>query len=166
MRIRRAAPDDCMTLSEIAHEAKRVWGYPEEWMTRWAAALTVTTPYIELHDVWVGDDANGSAGFYALSGSQGSWELDHFWVRPRAMGRGYGRRLFQHAVSVLRVSHFASSLAIEADSPCSRLLRANGGAARGTANDRLERAAANPAPTEAGSALGPFVLRILGLPNR
>ena len=40
LHVRRAMPDEAEALTEIAHAAKRHWGYPENWIERWKANLT------------------------------------------------------------------------------------------------------------------------------
>ena len=40
--IRRAQPHEAAALTDIAHRAKRHWGYAEELITLWRDALTVT----------------------------------------------------------------------------------------------------------------------------
>lgn len=40
--LRPATPADAAVLTEIAHAAKRHWGYPERWVQLWRAALTIT----------------------------------------------------------------------------------------------------------------------------
>ena len=41
MTILRAQPEDHQVLTEIAHAAKRHWGYPESWIEEWRYFLTV-----------------------------------------------------------------------------------------------------------------------------
>ncbi|MFC1572541.1 GNAT family N-acetyltransferase [Candidatus Eisenbacteria bacterium] len=69
IEIRPAREDEAGTLTEIAHEAKRQWGYPEEYIRLWRKDLTVER------------------------------ELEHFWVRPEAQSKGIGSLLFAHAVA-------------------------------------------------------------------
>jgi hypothetical protein len=53
VNIRRALTLEASTLTEIAHVAKRHWGYPEEWMRLWRGSLTLTDDYITRHEVFV-----------------------------------------------------------------------------------------------------------------
>ena len=42
MNIRAATSEEAAELTRIAHEAKSYWGYPEHWLQRWDADLTIT----------------------------------------------------------------------------------------------------------------------------
>jgi GNAT superfamily N-acetyltransferase len=113
--IRRAEVSDAGGLTRIAHEAKRHWGYPDDWITQWTSALSVSDDYIAHHHVFVGEIDNKVAGFYALIQEKGLWQLDHLWVRPASMGHGLGRQLFEHAVAHLHALAPGAVLGIEAD---------------------------------------------------
>ena len=101
MDIRLAHPNEASRLSEIAHQAKRHWGYPEAWIRAWEAELTLTAVFIEQFPVFVIEIDGGIAGFCALSDAAGEWEIEHFWILPAFMGRGAGARLFRHAAAAL-----------------------------------------------------------------
>ena len=50
IQIRRADPDEAPVLTELAHAAKRHWGYPESWIENWQADLTITKEFIAEND--------------------------------------------------------------------------------------------------------------------
>ena len=62
LRIRRAAPEDAASLTQIAHEAKRHWGYPEHWIKHWQDDLTISPDFIVANQVFVAeqDDQTGN----------------------------------------------------------------------------------------------------------
>lgn len=114
--IRRAETSEAAALTAIAHEAKRHWGYPEEWIELWKPALTVTPEFIARHEVFVTQVEGEVAGFYALiQNADGRWDLDHLWIRPRWMGLGLGRKLFGHAAGRLAEIASGAVFGIEAD---------------------------------------------------
>jgi GNAT superfamily N-acetyltransferase len=102
--IRRARAGEADALTAIAHAAKRHWGYPEEWISRWRDALTVTPACLDAWAVFVAAEADDGPprGFYALSADGALAELEHLWVEPVAMGAGIGRALLEHAVRTAR----------------------------------------------------------------
>lgn len=101
-------------LTEVAHAAKRHWGYPEAWIALWRPGLTVSGAELVEGEVFVGECGGRIAGFYALGQQKGAWELKHFWVRPESMGRGFGRALFRHAAE--RLGQLAPGAALEIES--------------------------------------------------
>ena len=98
LEIHPACPDDHADLTAIAQAAKAHWDYPPEWLEAWRSQLTITPEYLRAHHVFVAQGDEGIFGFAALVVEDAHAELDHFWVRPTAMGRGVGRRLFEHVV--------------------------------------------------------------------
>jgi GNAT superfamily N-acetyltransferase len=100
--IRKAGSADAVTLTEIAHAAKRHWGYPEELIRLWDGALSVTPAFIEDHLVYCALDGGEVLGFYALSREGAVFELEHMWVRPQHLRAGIGTSLFAHALRTVR----------------------------------------------------------------
>lgn len=114
LRIEKADPTTHQTLTEIAHAAKRHWGYPERWMQLWREALTITPDYIADNGVYVVQARDEIIGFYALLGTSEKLTLDHLWLTPSYMGSGIGKALFNHAVALARQLG-ATEVEIEAD---------------------------------------------------
>jgi GNAT superfamily N-acetyltransferase len=102
MKIVQARPEDADALTEIAHAAKRHWGYPESWILHWQQALTITPDYIAAHPTFTAVADAQLLGFCALRLHQDEALLDHLWVRPSAMGGGIGRTLFARAEAAAR----------------------------------------------------------------
>lgn len=98
MIIREAARKDAATLTSIAHDAKRYWGYPEHWLSHWQDDLTISPDFITANTVYVAEAEGQALGFYALILREGKAELDHLWVLPAHMGTGVGKQLFLHAM--------------------------------------------------------------------
>ena len=98
IQIRRARPDEAAALTEIAHAAKRHWGYPEKWIEHWKDDLTITPDFIANNEMYVAVAGEEIAGCCALVLSDSLAELDHMWIRPAQMGNGVGRALFNQIV--------------------------------------------------------------------
>jgi len=114
IHIVRAKFDDAETLTEIAHAAKRHWGYPENWIAAWRDVLTMRPEFIAANVAFIAMEAERAVGFYVLTTEDDGLHLDHLWIIPDAMRRGIGRALFQHAV--LQATNLgADSIKIEAD---------------------------------------------------
>jgi len=98
LRIRQAAPEEASRLTEIAHDAKRYWGYPEHWIEHWQADLTVSPEFIASNEVFAAEQEGELLGFYALIIRENKAELEHMWVAPKHIGSGVGKELFIHAM--------------------------------------------------------------------
>jgi GNAT superfamily N-acetyltransferase len=96
--IRRAAPEEASTLTTIALEAKRYWGYPENWIKHWESDLTISADFVRDHHVYVAEVDGEIRGFYALRVAGEKAELDHLWVTPACIGTGIGKELFLDAM--------------------------------------------------------------------
>ena len=102
LRFRRAEAQDAPLLTEIALAAKQHWGYPAEWMAEWRPDLAVTAGYILSQPVVVAEAEGGVVGFAGLSTLEGHRYLEHLWLQPQHIGRGFGRALFMEAVGLAR----------------------------------------------------------------
>lgn len=113
MQIVRARPEDAAELTAVAFAAKRHWGYPERWIQSWRELLTVTPALVAANPTFSAIKNNRVVGFFCLT-TEPRPDLTHLWVLPTAMGRGYGRALFEHAVEQARALGW-TSFEIEAD---------------------------------------------------
>jgi N-acetylglutamate synthase-like GNAT family acetyltransferase len=96
--IRRALPEEASTLTTIALEAKRYWGYPEHWIKHWESDLTVSADFVRENHVYVAEAEGEIRGFYALCVNGEKAELEHLWVTPGCIGSGIGKELFLDAM--------------------------------------------------------------------
>ena len=114
IQIRRAQPDEADVLTEIAHAAKRHWGYPENWIEHWNDDLTITPDFIATNEMYVAVAGEEIAGCCALVMSDSLAELEHMWIRPEHMGNGVGRALFNQ-VAERATTLDAKTLELSAD---------------------------------------------------
>ena len=98
MNIRSAAPEDASTLTTIALDAKRYWGYPEHWIKHWESDLTISSEFIRDNHVYVAEENGEIRGFYALCVAGDKAELEHMWVKPAVIGTGVGKEMFLDAM--------------------------------------------------------------------
>ena len=96
--IKPASVGDAQTLTQIALDAKRHWGYPEHWIKHWESDLTISAEFITSNHVYVAEDEGEIRGFYALCLVDDKAELEHLWVRPSHIGTGIGKELFLDAM--------------------------------------------------------------------
>lgn len=114
MQIVRAKPEDADALTEIAHAAKRHWGYPERWIESWRDTLIIRAEFIAANATYCAMEDARPVGFYALTYESDGMQLDHLWIMPHTMGRGIGRALFEHALEQTK-SRGHRTLKVESD---------------------------------------------------
>lgn len=102
MKIVRAHSEDAPELSSVARMAKGHWGYPESWLCRWSAQLTLTPDYVSSNPTYGAVREGRIVGFVALILRNKEAYLDHLWVLPSEMGRGTGRLLFEFVENLAR----------------------------------------------------------------
>jgi GNAT superfamily N-acetyltransferase len=97
VNVERAGPDDAPRLRAVAVAAKGHWGYPDDWLARWEAQLTLDAAYVLTREVHVARADGQIVGFYSLRLRGRTCYLDDLWVVPARIGTGIGRVLFEHA---------------------------------------------------------------------
>lgn len=101
--IRPARVGEHVVLTELAfRSAQLVWGYPDEFMAWEPEAIAVTPGHVLNAITNVLEVAGEVLGFYVLSGLAPEVEMSRLMVEPDAVGNGWGRALWNHAVSTAR----------------------------------------------------------------
>ena len=101
--IRRAKPEECEQLSELAFRSKAHWGYSDEFMAACRTELTYTADDIQRSRFYVLVDEDKLIGFYGLvKESDTVYELEALFIEPDLIGRGDGRRLMDHAKQTVK----------------------------------------------------------------
>ena len=101
MNIRRGRIEDLKILNEISVRSKRHWGYPESWIEEWKGELTITKESFAFMDVLVICEASDIFGFCAVSETSDHYEIEHLWVLPEYIGKGYGRELLNKSLEMI-----------------------------------------------------------------
>ena len=133
LTIRAALPSEARALSDLALRSKAHWGYSREFIEACREELTYTPHQIgssQMKFFVLHDDA--PIGFYALRNvGKREIELDALFVEPREIGKGYGRRLIEHA-KAMASSLGAKLMIIQGDPNAERFYLAAGGVLTGT----------------------------------
>jgi GNAT superfamily N-acetyltransferase len=137
MTIVRAKSEDAHALTEIAHAAKRHWGYPENWIAAWREILTMRPEFIVKNIAYCAVEDDRAIGFYILTTEDDRLHLDHLWILPHSMGRGIGRALFEHAGAQARRLGF-NLIKIEADPNAEGFYKRMGATRVGTSMSEVE----------------------------
>ncbi|MDW7691852.1 GNAT family N-acetyltransferase [Flammeovirgaceae bacterium SG7u.111] len=98
MKLRKAVLEDLPVLNRISVTAKKHWGYPNEWIERWLDDLTLTPTDLEEQSILVAENREGSLGFCAIKEEAEYVEINHLWILPEFIGKGFGKRLLEAAL--------------------------------------------------------------------
>ena len=128
LNLRRGVPHDASGLSGLALRSKGHWGYDDAFLEACREELTLSPEEIENNIVFVCEADGTIAGFYAIFGAPPEGEVRCLFVDPPFIGRGYGKRLWDHMLDQARLAGF-SSLLIDSD-PNAEAFYAAGGALR------------------------------------
>lgn len=112
--IRPARPEEAAKLSALALASKAHWGYEPDFLEACRAELSLSVEYILNSPVFVLEKETQILGFYGLREIDGAVELAYLFINPSVINRGYGKRLWNHAVeTATRLGH--QRLLIESD---------------------------------------------------
>jgi GNAT superfamily N-acetyltransferase len=102
--LRRARPEDAEAITRLALRSKRHWGYDHDFMAALTPELTFTPADLvrERDHIEVLDSSDDLLGVLRLCWRTEIAFLEDLWIDPEAMGRGYGRLLFERSVEVAR----------------------------------------------------------------
>ena len=100
--IRHARPDESPQLTQLAHLAKRHWGYPPEWMDLWKDDLTISPEYIERHDAYVAEIDEEIVGVCVLEQHGDRGRLEHVWIHPMHQRQHIGQTLIETALTAAK----------------------------------------------------------------
>lgn len=99
---RPARLEEAEILSEIAISSKGHWGYPEHMLRLWRKDLRIEEKYIAgnvVRTIWLDSEL---IGFFAITLSKPS-ELEHFWLLPEYIGKGFGKIAFMEVINEFRI---------------------------------------------------------------
>ena len=88
--------------------SKGHWGYSQEQLEKWRSNLRFEEEYIARNTVKLVLQESDVIGFFALVKGDID-ELDHFWLLPKAIGKGNGNLVFKEILSeckMLNISEF------------------------------------------------------------
>ena len=113
--IRPAKPSEAEEISALALRSKSHWGYNEDQLSVFRDELTLEPQDIVPRRTHVVEEAGRLLGFYTLTPqSRSKVELEHLFVEPSELHRGFGAALFRHACRVAREEGYVV-LAIQSD---------------------------------------------------
>jgi ribosomal protein S18 acetylase RimI-like enzyme len=112
VNVRRALPSESRALSELALEAKGLWGYSAAQLAAWANELRISPETIVSEPTFVIEEEARIVGVVQLNTRNEPWSIEHLWVHPAVGRRGIGGLLVRH---VLRYAHERGQRELQVD---------------------------------------------------
>lgn len=78
--------------------SKGYWGYSHEQLEKWKSNLKFEETYIARNTVKLILKNNEVIGFFAIMKGDTN-KLDHLWLLPKAIGKGYGNLVFEQLIA-------------------------------------------------------------------
>ncbi|MEL6970953.1 MAG: GNAT family N-acetyltransferase [Bacteroidota bacterium] len=96
---RLATTRDLPALNQISLTSKAHWGYPKEWLEHWKDDMLLREKQFEELKILLAEVDGEIIGFCAISEATTQYEVEHLWLLPKHIGKGYGKRLLEQALS-------------------------------------------------------------------
>ncbi|WP_235039041.1 GNAT family N-acetyltransferase [Kibdelosporangium aridum] len=112
--MRAARPDEAAALGELALRSKAYWGYDQDFLDSCRAEMTFTPDEVADRRIVVAVEGERLLGFYSVEGCAPEGELRDLWLEPDDIGKGLGRKLWEHALESARAAGF-TVLTIDAE---------------------------------------------------
>lgn len=97
----------CELLRDTLIASKGYWGYSQEQLEKWRSNLRFEEEYIARNTVKLILEDGEVIGFFAIVIGDSN-ELDHLWLLPEAIGKGYGNVVFEQILSECKTLEIAS----------------------------------------------------------
>ena len=95
-------------LRDVLILSKGYWGYSQEQLEQWRSNLKFEDEYVARNTVKLILDESELIGFFAIVKGDID-ELDHLWLLPKAIGKGFGNLVFEKIQSeckILNITEF------------------------------------------------------------
>ena len=112
-QFRSAKVSDLSDLNRISVASKKYWGYPDEWMENWAEDLFISAEDIDEHIVQIAEVEEEVVGFCSVSEEEEYLEIQHLWILPEFVAKGYGKELLTYTLGL--VSHKGKPIQVVSD---------------------------------------------------
>ncbi|AOY74908.1 GNAT family N-acetyltransferase [Clostridium formicaceticum] len=102
VKIRRAEAFESEALTNIAARSEAYWGYDSTFMKNFKRLYRVTEKFIIDNPTYAIVEGKEIIGFYGILSTETETSLEFLYIEPTFIGKGYGKLLWTHMVSICR----------------------------------------------------------------
>lgn len=103
---KKAKAEDCNLLTETAISAKKYWGYADELIRQWIDLLTITEDNLQRGQVYKCFAEEEYIGFFALVPKGNYILVEHLWLLPEFLNKGYGTQTIKEIKRISKEEGF------------------------------------------------------------
>ena len=98
-RFRRATAEDVDDARALITRSMGHWPRDAAYLAQAVDLMSLDADDLERDEAWILEDGGVAIGFYRISLAGESAEIEEFHLEPDRIGQGFGRMLFEHAMS-------------------------------------------------------------------
>jgi len=95
---RNATVNDIDVLNRVSIASKKYWSYPDHWIEQWRNDLTIHSGDLDKQSMLILEVENEIIGFCAIAYKDKNYEIEHLWIVPEYIGKGYGNLLLNRSI--------------------------------------------------------------------
>ncbi len=109
LNFREIRTSDREMMNTLMRAGKGYWGYPEEGLDRFMATFGIRDEsYYQNAFGFMAEEKGKVIGYYAFKTDEGEPMLDDFFLDTQLIGKGYGRKLWDHCIEQARAKGWES----------------------------------------------------------
>jgi GNAT superfamily N-acetyltransferase len=111
-QIRAARPEEAEAITTLMRDSKAYWEYDAEFMQAASEEVSVSPDYLRQHAGFVLESDGEMLGFCSLEDRGEALLLENLFIRPEAIGQGWGQRLWDFSVAYGRERRYQAIILV------------------------------------------------------
>ncbi len=106
MKFRKAQPLEIQELNSLIRESKAFWGYSHEFIQKFMDKFGLSIEHLNKLQIAVMIEQEVMVAVIAFDLKESEPILDYFFLAPRLIGKGFGRKMWHYAVKVAKENNW------------------------------------------------------------
>lgn len=100
MEIKKTAYHELFQLNELISRSKSFWDYDQDYLKAAIPLIAITESWLQQNEGYTLYDQNEILGFLGIKTFENFWELEHLWIDPKKIRKGYGQTAINHLCTI------------------------------------------------------------------